>query len=70
MVLGIGSAIGGLISLPLMRLLAPFVSENSSIDSWAFLSAAALLTLISIFASVSPARRAARMDPAMVLRHD
>jgi ABC-type antimicrobial peptide transport system permease subunit len=69
-VLGIGSAIGGLISLPLLRLLSPLAIERSSIDSSAFLFAAALLILISICASFSPARRVARMDPSTVLRHD
>jgi putative ABC transport system permease protein len=70
-VMAIGSLAGGLLSLPLVRMLSPLaVADRTSIDASALLAATALLIVISVFASFFPARRAARIDPAIVLRHD
>jgi putative ABC transport system permease protein len=70
-VMSVGSMVGGLLSIPLLRILSPLASSGQpAIDFTALLVAGALLIFISIVATFSPARRATRVDPAMVLRHD
>jgi ABC-type antimicrobial peptide transport system permease subunit len=42
----------------------------SPVDPVAFASATALLLVTMVLASLAPARRAARVDPMVVLRHE
>ncbi len=62
---------GGLVlAVPLARLLRASLVEVSPGDPAAFLAAAVLLLLVSSAACALPARRAAKVDPASVLRSE
>jgi predicted permease len=63
-----GTAAGVALSLALSRLLAASLFAVSPADPSAYAAAAALLALLALAASALPARRAARVDPAAVLR--
>ena len=66
--------LGLLISVPLARGLSTFVQsflfEMQPNDPWAIAAAFAALAGAAIAASYAPARRAARIDPTMALRHE
>ena len=63
----------------LAGLVPPSVSDDRSATSWVgiapsdpitYAAVAMLLLVIALVASYVPARRAARIDPSVVLRHD
>lgn len=62
--LGFAGAIGG------ARLLASLLSGVSTLDPLTFASAALVLSVIALVATISPALRASRVDPLITLRSD
>jgi predicted permease len=69
---GLGSLVGFVISFSVLFLLSRLIKlQNLTIlDAGAFLVAAALVGFAAVLASYWPARRAARIDPAVTLRAD
>jgi putative ABC transport system permease protein len=63
-----GTAAGVAVAAGLSRLLTASLYSVSPTDPGAYAAAAALLAVIALVASALPARRAARVDPAVVLR--
>lgn len=63
-----GAALGLLGALGLGRLVASLLFEVSPFDPWTFFAVTALLLAAVLAATVSPARRALRSDPAETLR--
>ncbi|MEP6494689.1 MAG: ADOP family duplicated permease [bacterium] len=64
----IGIFVGAIGAMAVTRLLASFLFGVSGVDPVAFASASALLLVIGAGAAFIPARRAATVDPALVLR--
>ena len=70
-VLGVGGAVIGLLVASLVtRFLAALLFEVMPLDAASFVAAGAGLLAIVVLASVVPARRAARVDPALLLRSE
>lgn len=67
---GIGIAIGLIGSLAVTRLLASLLYGVTATDPLTMIAVAALLALVALAACLIPARRAARIDPLMALRHE
>jgi predicted permease len=65
---GVGVAIGCAASLAVVRLLQSFLWGVTPTDSVTFGIVVATLLAVAIFASVIPARRVLRLDPALTLR--
>jgi putative ABC transport system permease protein len=65
---GLGIAAGAAASLWATRFVAPLLFQLPSRDPFTFGVAAAVLGLVAVAAGWLPARRAARIDPAVVLR--
>ncbi len=68
--LGAGLAAGVAIALAGGRAIASLLYGLSSHDGWTLLLAAGVLILVAVLASLIPAARAARVDPAMALRYE
>jgi putative ABC transport system permease protein len=66
----VGLVIGAVAGLSTTRLLAAFVGDINPRDPVAFGVGAVLLTTVALLASLAPARRATRIDPALTLRGD
>lgn len=66
----IGLALGLVLSLTLTRFLSSLLFGVAPTDLLTFASVAALLCLVALAASFLPARRAARVDPMIVLRYE
>jgi ABC-type antimicrobial peptide transport system permease subunit len=69
-VAAIGTAAGVAGALFLTRFAGPQLYEVSPNDPWVFSAVATLLVAIAMVATWLPARRAARVDPMIVLRHE
>jgi ABC-type antimicrobial peptide transport system permease subunit len=69
-VIGIGLAIGLVLSLGVGRLAAGFLYGVRPTDPETFLLVAVLLGVVGMVATYLPARRAARVDPMISLRAD
>ena len=65
---GIGIALGIPVSVAVSRAMRSQLFGISAIEPWAHLSAAGLLAAVVVLASLAPAVRATRMNPADVLR--
>lgn len=63
-----GVALGSAAGLALSRLMQSLVFGVSATDTATYVSVAAFLLLIALLVSALPARRAARVDPAVALR--
>jgi putative ABC transport system permease protein len=66
----IGDGIGVIASLAITRLLGSLLFGISATDPFTLASVVLLLTLVALAASYIPARRAARVDPMVALRHE
>ena len=64
----IGCATGIALALATTRGLETLLYEVRPLDSWTFAAAGAALLALTLGAASLPARRAARVDPAAVLR--
>ena len=65
-----GIAAGLILSAAATRLLRTFLYGVNPLDPVAFAGAAIVWLLIAMLASYIPARRAARVDPAISLRYE
>jgi putative ABC transport system permease protein len=65
-----GLAIGIVAAIGLSRYLSGFLYEIKPTDAVTYLAVAALLGGVAMFACYLPARRAARVDPMVALRHE
>ena len=70
LLLGLGAAMGLGVAFVLSRLLASMLFGVSPTDPGLFLGAFAVLGAVAILACYLPARRAARVDPIVVLRSE
>ena len=66
----IGCAIGGIAAVGLSRVIKSLLFGVTATDPAVFLFAIALLAVAGILSAYAPARRAARVDPIVALRHD
>jgi predicted permease len=64
----VGVVVGAILSLASTRLLATMMFGITPHDPVTFVSVALLLTIVAVFASFIPARRATRIDPLEALR--
>ena len=67
---GLGPIVGLAGAAAATRLVRSMLFEVEPLDPSALLGAALLLMVTSVFASLVPMRRAARLDPATVLRSE
>jgi ABC-type antimicrobial peptide transport system permease subunit len=66
----LGLAAGLLLAVLAARSLSTLLYEVSPLDPLTFGSVVAILSASALLACYLPARRAARVDPAVALRHD
>jgi putative ABC transport system permease protein len=69
-VAAVGTSAGAAGAVALTRFAGPQLYRVSPTDPWVFASVAALLLGVAAAASWLPARRASRVDPMVVLRHE
>jgi predicted permease len=65
---GIGAGVG--VALVLTRILRDYLFEVTPTDPATFVSTALLLSTVALLACYLPARRAAKIDPMVALRHE
>ncbi|HWO36604.1 MAG TPA: hypothetical protein VNO32_48090 [Candidatus Acidoferrum sp.] len=63
-------SIGVVTSLAVMRLMSSLLFDIQATDLLTFVAVAALLSLVALFASYVPARRAMKVDPMIALRYE
>jgi putative ABC transport system permease protein len=66
----IGSAVGAVLAIVVGRLIQAEIFGVAQVPFATLGGSAALLALVMLLASILPARRAARMDPNVVLREE
>jgi len=65
-----GLVVGSLLAIALARVVSASLVEVSPRDPAIYAAAAAFTVLITLFAAVGPARRAAKVDPMVALRYE
>jgi predicted permease len=65
-----GLLAGGVAAYGLLPLVRPFLFDVSPTDPATLATAIAVLTVVALFAALTPARRASRVDPIVVLRSE
>jgi ABC-type antimicrobial peptide transport system permease subunit len=68
--IALGIVVGGLATMALSRTLSSFLFGVTGVDPLAFAGASALVLVTGLIAAFVPARRAATVDPAIVLREE
>jgi ABC-type antimicrobial peptide transport system permease subunit len=68
--LAIGALLGMTGAVAFARLLQGNLFVVSALDPATLVAVSAVLVLVGVGASVTPARRAMRLDPVVALRHD
>jgi putative ABC transport system permease protein len=66
----VGIVLGLLGAFALTRVLGSLLLGVGTTDSVTFVGVTVLLAAVALFASYVPARRAARVNPLIALRHD
>ena len=66
----LGMSIGVVGALALARVMSSLVYGVKPTDPLTFLSVAAVLAIVALFASLIPAYRAAKVDPMVALRYE
>jgi ABC-type antimicrobial peptide transport system permease subunit len=69
-VVGVGLAVGLLSSIAFGRLIESQLYGIKATNSCTLAGVAVLLTIVALLACYVPARRAAKTDPVIALRHD
>ena len=64
----LGVGVGGIASLVAGQLLSGLLFQIRPTDPWTFAVVASLLTATAVFATATPAARAADLDPIVALR--
>jgi predicted permease len=64
----LGAVIGGALSFPATSLIASFLVDVPRLDAWTYLAVSMLVLVVTAVASVTPAMRILRLDPARTLR--
>lgn len=67
---GIGVVVGSVASLGLARMISGLLYGVGAMDPYVFLAVGGLLGSIALLANYFPARRAAKIEPAVALRHE
>lgn len=67
---GGGAAVGLLIALASVRVLARFLYQVPPLDAPSFVVAVGVLVLVALLAGAAPARRAVQVNPVVALRND
>ena len=66
----LGCSIGILAALLLSRWLSSLLTDISPLDPLTYLAVTALLLMVTVIASLGPARRAAKVEPLQALRNE
>jgi ABC-type antimicrobial peptide transport system permease subunit len=67
---GVGIGVGIIGALMLTRFLASLLFGVRPYDPWTLIAVTATLASVAFFACLIPARRAAKVDPMVALRHE
>jgi predicted permease len=62
--IGLGLVLGALLSLATARVIAAFLFDSATLDSWILVTVCASIAVAAFFAGLLPAARAARTDPS------